>query len=174
MTTVKTPIIHRSLALLAVLALGACTTTRDGGKEDLGDAVTQPLRDLSIVRVEPEAVLEKARENPYLAPASQLCAGAEAEIAQLNKALGPDVDDPAIEEGQGLGGELVSGAIAGLIPDLPFRGVVRRVTGAHARDREVRLAVMSGMARRSYLKGMRMASGCIEPAPAAPEVSATP
>ena len=58
---------------------------------------------------------------------------------------------------------------AGAIRDavgLPFRGVVRRLSGAEARDRELRAYVLAGIVRRAFLKGVAQAHDCPAVAPA--------
>ncbi|HSF11433.1 MAG TPA: hypothetical protein VLA50_00535, partial [Erythrobacter sp.] len=47
---------------------------------------------------------------------------------------------------------------------LPFRGILREVTGAASNDRELRAAYTAGMVRRSFLKGLGMGRGCEYPA----------
>ncbi|MEM9840436.1 MAG: hypothetical protein AAF830_14945 [Pseudomonadota bacterium] len=47
---------------------------------------------------------------------------------------------------------------------IPFRGTVRKATGASAHDRAIREAYRKGHLRRSYLKGIGFAMGCESPA----------
>jgi hypothetical protein len=47
---------------------------------------------------------------------------------------------------------------------IPFRGVIREISGANAHDRALREAVIAGVARRSFLKGIGQARGCRYPA----------
>jgi hypothetical protein len=60
---------------------------------------------------------------------------------------------------------LVTDAVRGATA-LPFRGVIRRVTGAETRDKLRARAVLAGMTRRGFLKGWMQAGQC--PAPQAP------
>ncbi|MEM7494273.1 MAG: hypothetical protein AAF296_12910, partial [Pseudomonadota bacterium] len=65
--------------------------------------------------------------------------------------------------------DTVASEAGGLIP---FRGVVRRVSGARAWDKKVLKAYERGSHRRTYLKGLGAANGCPIPAsprPRAPE-----
>ncbi|HET9159901.1 MAG TPA: hypothetical protein VFN88_04760, partial [Caulobacteraceae bacterium] len=83
------------------------------------------------------------------------------EIAELNAALGPDVDvapTKASRNAEELVGEAVRGAVG-----LPFRGVVRRVTGAEAHDRQLRRAVTAAVARRGFLRGVALGRDCTAP-----------
>lgn len=158
-----------SLALLAAaaaLAVGACTTTRTPADPDdpMESALSQPFRDLGLVQQNAPAVVLKAAADPYRA--SRECAEITADIAELRSVLGPDVDeaDPD-DEGADVAGAIVSTATA-----LPFRGLIRAITGAQDREEEVAEAIVAAMVRRGFLKGERAALGCAPPA-AAPEGS---
>ena len=136
--------------------------------ESVGGAVTAPLRDLNVVKTEVPDVLIQAMADPYARPpAKWTCRQLTALIAPLDAALGPDIDRPPsedpsmVERGKstalGLGADLASGAI-------PFRGVVRRVSGAATHDRLVLDAIMAGSVRRAYLKGLGETKACGQPA----------
>jgi hypothetical protein len=131
-------------------------------------AATTPLRDLGVMKVEIPQVLLDTLEDPYARPpAKAKCAQIIALIRPLNEALGPDIDVvPIDDEGWtrkgkstalGVAGDLAGGAI-------PFRGVVRRLSGADSHDRLVAAAIVAGHARRAYLKGLGEARGCGPPA----------
>ncbi len=47
---------------------------------------------------------------------------------------------------------------------IPFRGWVRKLTGAERVERRVQAAVTAGTIRRAYLKGIAQAAGCAPPA----------
>jgi hypothetical protein len=137
------------LAAILAAALAGCASQPmpPPGQSGMGDPIAQPFKDLSLIREVAPEVLVQAAAAPYR-PAAD-CAALRAELAELDKALGPDVD--RVQAGDGLGGlvrDLISGAVG-----LPFRGVVRKVSGAEARDRALKAAVLSGMVRRGYLKG---------------------
>ena len=132
--------------------------------ESVGGAVTAPLRDLNVVKTEIPAILVQAIADPYARPpAKWTCRQLAALIAPLDAALGPDIDRPPSEAlsmaqrgkstALGLGADLASGAI-------PFRGIVRRVSGAAARDRLVLDAILAGSVRRAYLKGLGETKAC--------------
>ena len=137
-------------------------------RESVEGAVTAPLRDLNVVKTDIPEVLMAALADPYARPpARATCRQLIAMILPIDEALGPDIDkfstdDPNMRErgkstALGLGADLASGAI-------PFRGVVRRVTGAAAHDRLVQDAIVAGSVRRAYLKGLGEARGCGPPA----------
>ncbi|MGD9968077.1 MAG: hypothetical protein AB7T59_16275 [Hyphomonadaceae bacterium] len=145
-------------------------------------ALTQPLRDLSILRPEPEEVLQRAAAAPYATAATLPngaldCKSVDSEIWLLGAALGDDVDAAAPEaslmaQARSDAGNALVDAVGDLV-SLPYRGLIRRITGAERRDREMREAVQAGMVRRAFLRGLR-ARECATPRvlaviPAAPE-----
>lgn len=159
----------RLLSLPLLLLAASCASSQpakspppaqSSGGEAIDQAFTQPFRDLDIMRVDPSPLLAAAKAAPYSPPDPAECAALARAIAELDVALGPDIDktDPA-KSSDNLAGALVSGAIRDVL-GLPFRGVVRRLTGAETRDRELRASVLAGMVRRGYLKGQAAARGC--------------
>lgn len=137
-------------------------------KGSVEGAVTTPLRDLNVMKVEIPQVLLDALDDPYLRPPKTAkCPQLIALIRPLNEVLGPDIDtlpedDPTLRaKGKstalGVAGDLAGGAI-------PFRGVVRKLSGADSHDRLVAAAIIAGHTRRAYLKGLGEARGCGPPA----------
>jgi len=147
-------------AFAVLLGLAGCATVADprAPRDPVGEAVTQPLRDLSLVQGELPPGLRTAVAKPYR-PLSD-CASLRTELAALDGWLGPDVDaaDAARDGAAGLLGDVVTGAAS-----LPFRGVVRRASGARDRDQAIAAVVLAAMVRRGFLKGERVALGCAEP-----------
>ncbi|HRD45317.1 MAG TPA: hypothetical protein PLF78_02415 [Caulobacter sp.] len=166
--------LHRSLLLAAALATGmaGCASTPEPQAAGKGsDAVSQPLRDLSLIRdVTPEA-LTRSAAGPYATETVSDCAALSTEIAALDLALGPDLDGPQAK-GDGIVSEAADAALRSVF-DLPFRGVIRRVSGADKRDKAHARAVLAGMVRRGFLKGLAVARRC-PPPPAAAAPTAGP
>lgn len=125
--------------------------------------VTQPFEDLNIKQDEVPAKLIAIEADPYAAGGMTTCEEIAKEIAELDAVLGADVDarDPTKRKTEDtmidLGGSVISSLI-------PFRGVVREVTGANATKRRYQQAVYAGVTRRSFLKGLGKAKGCEPPA----------
>lgn len=165
---------HLVPCLLTVLALGACASQpmpKPGQEDGMSRAVQQPMRDLSIIRDRAPPALLRAVAQPYDKDEIRTCPQVIHELAELDAALGPDLK-PGDKPGSGLsmGGlaaDLVGGAVG-----LPFRGVVRQMTGAEQRDRELRAAVLAGMVRRGFLKGRLAEMSCQAPStPAIPQAA---
>lgn len=174
------------LLCISAVADGACTTSRPDGsariettseakQDNLQGAVTAPLRDVNLLRTKIPPVLLSAMADAYEAPAAlatlqnpEACALVEALIAPLDDALGPDLDEPQETRSLRLRGERAAyGAMAEAASDvIPFRGWVRKLTGAERHDHLVQDAIRAGSVRRAYLKGLGEARGC--KAPSAP------
>ena len=81
-------------------------------------------------------------------------------LADLDEVLGPDymVERLGSENKAGKIAEAGGRAVVNSI--IPFRGIVREVTGAAAADRAMASAVDAGIARRGFLRGLQTAQGC--------------
>jgi hypothetical protein len=73
------------------------------------------------------------------------------------------VDPGLVERGGDTAADLLRGTAEGVVP---FRGWVRKLSGAERYAKEVAAAIAAGTIRRAFLKGLGQATGC--PAPAAP------
>ena len=141
---------------------GKVQTTSQANSESLSGVAQAPLRDLNMVRTQIPQVLVAAMADPYARPASLKCGVLAQEIASLDDALGPDIDRPSEEEGLVQRGRettmsVMAGAATGVIP---FRGFVRKLTGAEAHDQTVQQAITAGSVRRAYLKGVGESRRC--------------
>jgi hypothetical protein len=142
--------------------------TRFGMRE----AVVAPLKDFGLVKAKVPAILTAASEEVYKLPERTDCAYLGYEVAQLDLALGPDVDVPRDAAQQNLrsrGSRAASDAALDAVRDLttgwiPFRSTVRRLTGAADNQDDVEDAVHAGSLRRAYLKGLGAQMGCEHPA----------
>ena len=143
-------------------------------------AYAEPIRpgeestfDLGILPASTPEVLKAAASAPYVAPARENCEGVAREIAELDAVLGPDADAP--KKGGGGAGKFVGAAVKSLIP---YRSVVRFVTGADRKAKERNEAAMAGWARRGYLKAVQANLGCpgatAAPSPPAVTTAARP
>jgi hypothetical protein len=132
-----------------------------------GEVLKQPLKDLNVLKDVIPEVLLKAKAAPYAKPREETCHGIRVEIYELDYALGEDLDArtaPDDSMSKKIADEtynLARGAVSGL---LPYRGIVRRVTGAEKHAREINEALLAGAVRRSYLKGFGESLGCAYPA----------
>lgn len=148
-------------------------------RESVEGAVTTPLRDLNVDRVDIPDVLLQAITDPYARPPrGARCSTLIALVRPLDDALGPDIDQAPPppgsrgERGKGVALETAADLATGAL--IPFRGVVRRVSGAEGHDRLVQQAIIAGHTRRAYLKGLGEAKGCPPPATPSHERAGSP
>lgn len=156
-----------ALVALACPAAGqTLKTAEDAQKSSLTHAITSPLRDVNLMRSKIPAVLKDALDDPYRRPIPASCSGIIDEVSQLNDALGDDLDADNVRKVtmSGRAKEEALNAIAGLASDvIPFRGWVRKITGAEKHDKTVQQSIAAGAVRRAYLKGLGEARGCNPP-----------
>lgn len=169
---------------LAALA-GACSTT--AGEKDrvnevrrgVVEAAASPFRDIGLVRPEVPATLQ-GLAYPY--SSTGLTIGCDAvlyEIGKLDAILGHESFQPGVERGiSSKGLDAIEGAVINAARDaagdiIPYRGWVRRISGAAKAEKEASRAIIQGQTRRAYLRGYGAALGCLNAVPAPPPI-ATP
>lgn len=137
-------------------------------RESLKGAASMPLRDLNVVRTKVPQVLLDAMADPYARPPRNYrCQHLVELIRPLENALGSDIDRVLVEDEDIMdrSRETALGAAADFASDaIPFRGWVRKLSGAERHERAVRDAIHAGSVRRAYLKGLGEAKGCMPPA----------
>ena len=150
------------LALLLALAAPVPALGQVMPEPDATEVAKTPLRDLGIDGRDIPEALRIAVENPYETARLKTCNAIIAEIAALDDVLGADYDiaedDGRVRLSEGRIGQSIVGGL------LPFRGILREVTGAADNDRALRAAYTAGMARRGFLKGWGLGRGCRYPA----------
>lgn len=130
-----------------------------------GRALTTPVRDLGLDSDEIPPKLLEILDNPYELKSNWRCRQIIDEVVELNAVLGPDYGEEAdksrAEKREEMAGRIGGGIIGGLIP---FRGIVREITGASKRERALQQAYVAGAVRRGFLKGVGLRRGCKAPA----------
>jgi hypothetical protein len=177
----------RPLSLIAALSLllAGPALAQEGGKPDqrpdrgstqtrpnLRDAVTAPLDDLNLKHTDIPDALKRAVASPYAMDGMTRCEPIAAEVGRLDAALGPDLDEAPPPDSRTRVQKLkqaAGDAVVGAVEDetrgvLPFRGWVRKLSGAERRDSRVAAAIGAGKIRRGYLKGAGMRMNCAPPA----------
>lgn len=150
--------------------------TVTGAAKGTWKAVQQPFEDIGIKRDEIPPMLQSLVKNPYLLTQPMTCEDIRIEIAALDAVLGPDICTPEnpsgaasshkgeyIEEGASMAGKQAASLASGYLDIIPFRGVVRSVSGANRHAKEVARAYEAGKLRRSFLKGLAytLEPGCL-------------
>jgi hypothetical protein len=160
-----------SVAATALLACGAALAQTSqpeaaaaapapDARETAREIVTQPARDVGISKREIPPILVKASVDPYSLEGLSSCRQLADAVRELNETLGPDygIGRQANENRTAMlakaGGEAVVNSV------IPFRGIVREVSGAGPAERNFNAAVDAGLARRGFLRGVHYKQGC--------------
>lgn len=166
-----------ALTTLATASLAQPPQAPPTGEQRAEDIVTQPLDDVNLKKKDIPPVLARAVDDVYSADDTRTCATIAAAVAGLNEALGDDFDAPPPppdnrdqkrEQGAGAVGKAVVNSL------IPFRSIVRYVSGADKASQQYNIAVSAGLTRRGYLKGIGRARGCKPPAAPLAQVAAKP
>jgi hypothetical protein len=172
----RIPALVPVLALsLPLVACNAGQSAMDGARQfgaGVGAAATAPLDDLNLRREYIPTVLLQAEANPYDLRNLNQCATIGAEIARLNEALGPDTDEPPVQDGSFLSERAADAASAAALDAIreattdfiPGRSWIRQLSGAEQHSRHVQSAIQAGRMRRAFLKGTGMQRNCAPPA----------
>jgi hypothetical protein len=121
------------------------------------DVAATPLTDMNLRKAEIPAALLAAGEAPYSIAGMSNCQRLSTGISQLDSALGEDVDI-ASSRGKKINvGQVAQDAVGNFIP---FRGIIRQISGANEQQRKMQVAIYAGTARRGFLKGLAIARGC--------------
>lgn len=131
---------------------------------DVADVAATPVTDLNLRKDKIPEVLIAALTRPYDLGGLRRCAPLIAAVEELDSILGDDLDLPQ-EVRRGPSAGRVAQSVVGSF--IPFRGIVREVSGANQHKRDIRAAIQAGLARRGFLKGVGQSRGCRYPARAA-------
>lgn len=157
-------ILRSSTLILLALSLTGCVVHQTQSKYI--DAVEAPFHDLNLIQKGIPSVLVEAEIAPYLVPSDQSCEALSASIYELDEALGSDqkghLADPtlyerAVEELDAQAVDAIQNTTESL---LPFRGWVRKLSGAARHSKQIARANAAGLIRRAFLKGIRVSKNC--------------
>lgn len=163
---------------LTLIALGLATPALAqnqprglNNQPDAEDVALTPLGDLNLRNDPIPQLLLDARQAPYDQSGVRNCRELIQSVAELDAVLGPDFDTEVPDTG---GRNISAGNIAQRLLGslIPFRGIIREVSGANEHERDFREAIAAGMTRRAYLKGRGQGMGCNYPARPATEAEA--
>lgn len=178
MRTSATPLPTCAARALALLAL-ACATPALAQNQprglndepDAADVALTPLGDLNLRSDPIPQILLDARQATYDPFGIRNCRDLVQKVEELDAVLGPDFDTEVPDtDGRDLSAGNIAQRLLGSL--IPFRGVIREVSGANEHERDFREAIAAGMTRRAYLKGRGQGMGCNYPARPATEAEA--
>lgn len=142
-------------------------TTREQMQGAAGEAASQPLRDVGLMRKKIPYALSRIAD-PYAEPSGPGCLWLSYELTQLSAALGSEVAVMPVADQSSTserGSRMAMDAAREMIRSsgarlLPGRSVIRRLSGASNADELYKAAKERGMVRRGYLKGLSEARNC--------------
>ena len=143
------------------------SVTRTG--KSIPDAARAPLRDLNLMKEEIPPLLLSI-DYPYKIDGPVYCDNLIAEVSALDDVLGVGLDhykekgslnEQAAEAATNAATNALEDAATGWIP---YRSVLRRLTGATKHERALAKAYQRGRIRRAFLKGIGGAFQCPYPA----------
>lgn len=156
-----------AFALLAIATAGHAAPLGEKAQETgkmVTDTVTQPLSDINLKRREIPPELLAIRDDPYALDGLRTCRAIIAEVKRLDAVLGPDFDQTLADDAGQKRRESVKTVAGGLIASLiPFRALIREVSGANKSDEAFRAAIYAGVVRRGFLKGYGQHRRCKAP-----------
>jgi hypothetical protein len=151
-TTVETP-----------AQITTTTTTRDKvvetGKK-AGEIATQPVRDVGVQKIDIPLPIQQAAAAPYSLKGLKGCAQLNRALFELNDVLGPDYDGAVAVHENKVGKLAEAGGKTIVNTIIPFRGLVREISGAAPAERRLNAAIRAGFARRGFLRGVATARKC--------------
>jgi hypothetical protein len=155
--------------VIAAAAVALTASPARAGQEDrpvtdkevgAGDVAMTPLTDLNLKKQDIPILLLDAQLRPYDLTGLRRCRALIAEVRKLDSVLGEDVDIPQADEDRTSPGRIAKSIVGSFIP---FRGILREITGANDQERRLANAVQAGMIRRGFLKGIGSSRGCAYP-----------
>ncbi|KQX24820.1 MULTISPECIES: hypothetical protein [unclassified Sphingomonas] len=165
-----------SFALLALLsgpllAAGNASQPANGQSPDqegriqsmgksAGRIASQPARDVGVAKTGIPPALQQAWDAPYALKGIRTCRDLSRAFHDLTDVMGPDFKPGEVKKENKAGKLAEAGGKTIVNSIIPFRGLVREVTGAAPAQRRLERAVAAGYARRGFLRGVHQARGC--------------
>lgn len=132
-------------------------------RDSAGRIASQPARDVGAVKTRIPPVLEAAAENPYDMKGLVNCRKIAAAFHALTDVLGPDFKPGEVKKENRAGKLAEAGGQSVVNGFIPFRGLIREVTGAAPAQRRLNHAIDAGHARRGFLRGLYTGRKCRAP-----------
>jgi len=125
-----------------------------------GEIASQPVRDVGINKREIPDVLQRSADDPYATNTVRTCSQITSSMRELNEVLGPDYEPGRTTREDRVGRLAEAGGKTVVNAFIPFRGLVREVSGAAPAERRYNAALDAGLVRRGFLRGLAVAKGC--------------
>lgn len=149
--------------LLALALFGATPAAAQAVRETVkrgGEIASQPARDVGASATKIPPVLVSAAADPYGLAGIKTCRQINVAINDLSGALGPDFST-GIEKKENRAGKFAEAGGKTIVNAfIPFRGLVREISGAAPAQRRLNAAIDAGFARRGFLRGVAYTRKC--------------
>jgi hypothetical protein len=141
------------------------TTTATQRKPDdtgrrAGEIATQPIRDVGAQKIRIPPAVQQAAAAPYSLAGLRKCAQLRQAIFELSEALGPDYAGGVTVHENKAGKLAEAGGKTIVNAFIPFRGLVREISGAAPAERRLNAYIRAAFARRGFLRGVATARKC--------------
>jgi hypothetical protein len=154
-----------SLALIAAPAMAQPDEPADrpltNREPNAMDVAATPATDLNLRKDEIPQLLIDSQVKTYDLNGLSKCSQLAAQIGEFDAILGDDIDLPQTATQRVSPGRIGQYVVGSFIP---FRGILREVTGAADQRRRMDAAITAGLIRRAFLKGVGTERGCRYPA----------
>ncbi|MES2498471.1 MAG: hypothetical protein V4618_20330 [Pseudomonadota bacterium] len=170
---IKSAVTIALLALLSGAALAAGNNSQPANSQSpqeedrvqsigkgAGRIATQPARDVGVSKTEIPLPLQAANAAPYGLKGIRTCRDLSKAFHELSDVMGPDFSPGEVKKENRAGKLAEAGGKTIVNSIIPFRGLVREVTGAAPAQRRLERAIEAGFARRGFLRGVHQARGC--------------
>jgi len=125
-----------------------------------GKIASQPARDVGVAKTDIPPALQKAWDAPYALKGIRTCRDLSKAFHELTDVMGPDFKPGEVKKENRAGKLAEAGGKTIINSIIPFRGLVREVTGAAPAQRRLERAIAAGYARRGFLRGVHQTRGC--------------
>ena len=125
-----------------------------------GDIATQPVRDVGAQKLEIPVPIQQAAVAPYSLAGLRTCVQLGRAIFELNDVLGPDYAGSVTVRENRIGKLAEAGGKTVVNTIIPFRGLVREISGAAPAERRLDADIRAAYARRGFLRGIATARRC--------------
>ncbi len=132
-------------------------------RDSAGRIVSQPARDVGAAKTDIPPALVAASADPYGMKGLGTCKQIVTAFHSLTDVLGPDFRAGQVKKENKAGKLAQAGGQTVVNSLIPFRGLVREVTGAAPAQRRLNRALDAGYARRGFLRGLYTARKCKSP-----------
>jgi hypothetical protein len=135
-------------------------TGREARKKSI-EIGSQPARDVGAIQAGNPADPEKALGDPYSLKGLKTCAQLSTEVRKPQRGAGRRLRHRQRGPKENRAGKLAEAGGKTIINSIiPFRSLVREVTGAAPADRHMNAVVDAGLARRGFLRGVHYKQKC--------------